>query len=135
YFSHLWLLWFLALAPVLGMLSIYGWRKRRQALALLGNLPALQGMIRRRRGARFVRGACFFVGITVLIVGASGPQWGLQHDPEMAVAGRDLVVVLDLSRSMLAEQPNRQERARRALRALADSLQIHGGHRVALVVF
>src|SRR5712692_8088786 len=134
-FSHPLVLWFLVLVPVLGMLSIYGWHSRRRALALLGNLPALHGMIRRRRGARFVRGAFFFLGIVVLIVGAAGPQWGLQHDPESAVSGRDLVVVLDLSRSMLAEQPSRQERARRALRDLADTLQVHGGHRVALVVF
>jgi Ca-activated chloride channel family protein len=134
-FSHSWLLWFLPLVPVLGILSIYGWRQRRRALALLGNVPAIQAIMRRQRGRRFLRGACFFLGIVVVIVGAAGPQWGLQHDPETAVAGRDLVVVLDLSRSMLAEQPSRQERARRALRDLADTLQLHGGHRVALVVF
>jgi Ca-activated chloride channel family protein len=134
-FSHPWLLWFLALVPVLALLSIHSWRTRRRALALLGNVPALQSMIHRRRGARFRRGACFFAGIVLLIVGAAGPHWGLQHDPEAAVAGRDLIVVLDLSRSMLAEQPSRQERARRALRDLADELERHGGHRVALVVF
>jgi Ca-activated chloride channel family protein len=134
-FSHPWLLWFLVLVPVLGILSLYSRRQRRRALAALGNLPALQSMIRRRRGARYLRGACYFLGIVVLIVGAAGPQWGLQHDPEAAVAGRDLVVVLDVSRSMLAEQPSRQERARRALHDLADTLQRHGGHRIALVVF
>src|SRR5262249_51625190 len=116
-------------------LSFYGWRQRRRALALVGNLPALVGLIRRRRGARLLRGSCFFLGIVLLIVGAAGPQWGHEHDPEGAGAGRDLVGVIDLSRSMLAEQPSRQERARRALRDLADTLQLHGGHRVALVVF
>src|SRR5262245_43981492 len=95
--SHSWLLWFLVLLPVLGMFSLYARRQRGRALAQLGNLPALQVMVRRRRGARFLRSACYSLGIVVLIVGAAGPQWGLQHDGETAVAGRDLVVVLDLS--------------------------------------
>jgi Ca-activated chloride channel family protein len=50
-------------------------------------------------------------------------------------SGRDVVVVLDLSRSMLAEQPSRQDRALRMLRDLADSFRQRGGNRVALVVF
>jgi Ca-activated chloride channel family protein len=49
--------------------------------------------------------------------------------------GRDLVVVLDLSRSMLAEQPSRLNRARAALADLVKGLKERGGHRVALVVF
>jgi Ca-activated chloride channel family protein len=36
---------------------------------------------------------------------------------------------------MLAEQPSRQERARRALLDLADALEKRGGHRIGLVVF
>src|SRR5262249_57041129 len=47
----------------------------------------------------------------------------------------DVVIVLDLSRSMLAEQPSRQELARRGINDLAEMFKRRGGYRVALVVF
>jgi Ca-activated chloride channel family protein len=68
-----------------------------------------------------------------LIVGIAGPQWGSAELP--TAPGRDIVIVLDLSRSMLAEQPSRQERAVKALQDLADTVRKRGGHRLALVVF
>jgi Ca-activated chloride channel family protein len=75
-------------------------------------------------------------GLILLVLGIAGPQWGRRPlRAEELAPGRDLVVVLDLSRSMLAEQPSRQERALAALGDLADALQARGGHRVALVVF
>src|SRR5204863_5466024 len=49
--------------------------------------------------------------------------------------GRDLVVVLDTSRSMFAESPTRLERARAMLLDLAGQLRQRGGNRVGLVVF
>src|SRR5262249_58131955 len=51
--------------------------------------------------------------------------------------GRDLVVVLDLSRSMLARDvlPSRLERAGQALDDLSRAVERRGGHRLALVVF
>ncbi len=81
-----------------------------------------------------LRRLCGTLGLVLLIVGVAGPQWGREPHQQVS-AGRDLVVVLDLSRSMLAEQPSRQKLAREALLGLADSLQKRGGHRVALVVF
>jgi Ca-activated chloride channel family protein len=130
------MLWLLGLVPVLSLMLMWARYRRRQMLARLGNVPALQALVRRRRGAEIVRNGLFLTGISVLIVGLAGPQWGLDRGPEAAAAsGRDLVIVLDLSRSMLAEQPSRQERALRALNDLADTLERHGGHRVGLVVF
>jgi Ca-activated chloride channel family protein len=52
-----------------------------------------------------------------------------------AAAGRDIVVVLDMSRSMLAEQPTRFQRAKAALVDLSHEVQKRGGHRLGLVVF
>jgi Ca-activated chloride channel family protein len=129
-------LYLLAILPVLMLLGYLATRKRRQSLARLGSVPAVQALTSARRGRRALRGLCLFAGICVLIVAVAGPQWGRDQGADSAAAsGRDLVLVLDLSRSMLAEQPSRQERALRALRDLADTLQVHGGHRVALVVF
>ena len=50
-------------------------------------------------------------------------------------SGRDLIVVLDCSRSMLAENPSRLRRARTALLDLTRELQRHGGHRLGLIAF
>jgi Ca-activated chloride channel family protein len=56
-------------------------------------------------------------------------------EPEIA-PGRDLVVVLDTSRSMFAEEPSRLARARAALLDLTETLRRRGGgHRLGLVTF
>jgi len=129
-------LYLLALVPVLVVLGLIAARKRRQALARLGNVAAVQALTTARRGRRVLRGLCLLGGIMLLIAGVAGPQWGRDQGADTAaVSGRDLVIVLDLSRSMLAEQPSRQERALRALSDLAKTLEVHGGHRIALMVF
>jgi len=74
------------------------------------------------------------LGFLGMAIGMAGPQWGRDWD-QSAAPGRDLVVVLDCSRSMLAETPRRLERARNALLDLADAVERRGGHRFALVLF
>jgi Ca-activated chloride channel family protein len=126
-------LWLLTLLPVLSLLGMWAWRRRRRALALLGSGLALHRLAAGRRWPHALRGMCLSLGLMALIVGIAGPQWGRDWTP--AAPGRDLVVVLDLSRSMLAEHPSRQVRALKALGDLCDAVQRRGGHRLALVVF
>jgi Ca-activated chloride channel family protein len=134
WFAQPWALWLLAVLPPLTLLAALARWRRRRALLRLGGAFALQAMLAPRRWAGLFQGMCLTLGLTLLVFGVAGPQWG--RDPHHQVSsGRDLVVVLDLSRSMLAEQPSRQKFARDALLGLADSLQKRGGHRVALVVF
>src|SRR5262249_49202497 len=80
-----------------------------------------------------LRGICLSLGIGLLAIGIAGPQWGREW--VQAAAGRDVVVVLDMSRSMLAEQPSRFERAKTALDDLSWAVPRRGGHRLGLVVF
>ncbi|MCI0441228.1 MAG: VWA domain-containing protein, partial [Chloroflexi bacterium] len=79
---------------------------------------------------------CLTLGLTALILGIAGPRWGRDWQ-EQSMPGRDLVVVLDLSRSMLAQDvlPNRVERARQAIQELSHKIEQRGGHRLALVAF
>ena len=51
--------------------------------------------------------------------------------------GRDLIVLLDVSHSMLAEDvaPNRLAQAKTAARSLALAVQRDGGHRLGLLTF
>src|SRR5919202_6075161 len=74
------------------------------------------------------------LGLACLGLGAAGPQWGRDWGEALA-PGRDLVVALDCSRSMLAETPSRLERARAALLDLSRGVRRHGGHRLGLVLF
>ena len=81
-----------------------------------------------------------FVGRLGLILAAAGPRWGKGGDAGVVV-GRDVVVILDLSRSMTAADmadpvhQQRWEAARAGLHDLVDGVQQRGGHRLALVVF
>jgi Ca-activated chloride channel family protein len=133
-FAHPWMLWFLVALPVLIALGAWSARRRWQALARLGDPATVDMQLASRRGWRRLRGLCLLLGFLGLGIGMAGPQWGRDWD-QSAAPGRDLVVVLDCSRSMLAETPSRLERARDALVDLADVIERRGGHRLALVLF
>jgi Ca-activated chloride channel family protein len=64
------------------------------------------------------------------------PQWGAGGQ-ELPLRGRDLIVLLDVSHSMLAEDvaPNRLAQAKTAARSLAEAVQRDGGHRLGLLTF
>jgi Ca-activated chloride channel family protein len=131
-------LWLLLALPGLSLLAFFARRRRRRILMRFGRLPALAALTERRAAWRRLRGLCWLIGITALIVGIAGVQWGREPEPTTA-PGRDLVVVLDVSRSMLANDvapaASRQELAKQGLLQLAATLQRRGGNRVALVAF
>jgi Ca-activated chloride channel homolog len=120
--------------PMLGSFLFWGWLRRRQALARFGTMTTLETVLTVRRLPRFIRGLCGFFATLSLLVGAAGPQWGRDWK-QAAAPGRDLIVVIDCSRSMLAESPSRFERARAFAIDLSESIQKRGGHRLGLVVF
>jgi Ca-activated chloride channel family protein len=133
-FAHPGLLWFLLALPLLGALGMWSARRRRQQVGQLGDPMAIEMQLASRRGWGRLRGLCLLLGMLGLGLGMAGPQWGRDWD-QSAAPGRDLVVVLDCSRSMLAETPCRLERARAALLDLANAIEKRGGHRLALILF
>lgn len=110
---------------------------RQRAIAVL---PA-DAVARLRTGPRR-RGWLAPIGLSLawmlLVLGAAGPRWGVGDDGGVAV-GRDVVVVVDLSRSMLAEDmagpPARWQAAVAGVLDLLESLRGRGGHRIAVVLF
>jgi Ca-activated chloride channel family protein len=123
----------LGVLPVLALLGYWARWRRRAALLRLGSAPLLGVPLVRRDRMGSLRAVCLSLGIVLLVVGAAGPQWG--RDWIQAATGRDVVVVLDMSRSMAAEQPSRFERAKTALEDFSWDVQRRGGHRLGLVVF
>lgn len=133
------LLW-IALAPT--ALAILGWAVRketRRALAAVGSPGAVAALMVGRRRSSFWGRMLLGFSWSLLALGAAGPRWGTGGESGVAV-GRDVAIVLDLSRSMLvddmAETPNQRWKAGvRAAEDLVESLRARGGHRAALIVF
>jgi Ca-activated chloride channel homolog len=129
--AKLGLLW---LIPVLGAVLAYAAVSRRRALSRLIE-AGLQHRNRiqispLRRGGK---AALVLFAVSLMAAGMARPGWKLK--PQTVEShGRDLIFVLDVSRSMLAEDlaPNRLGRAKLAIR---DCLERLNGDRVALVVF
>ena len=136
WFSHPLALHAFWLVPVLAVLTILARRRRQGALGKLGPLIAVRLAATRATWTGIARAACGGLAFLALIFAAAGPRWGRGRE-EGLVSGRDLVIVLDLSRSMLTRDvlPDRAEHAKRALLDLADTIEQRGGHRLGLVVF
>jgi Ca-activated chloride channel family protein len=127
--------WYLLLAgPVLFLFFIFSASWKNRALSRFAEasfLPKLApGISYRKLGLKFMilRLAVFFATVAVI-----NPQVGTSLK-EAQYEGIDIVVGLDISLSMLAEdiQPNRLTRAKMALTQLVDKLK---GDRIGLVVF
>ena len=74
-----------------------------------------------------------WLGLAFGVVALARPQWGRVEEPVFDQS-REIVIALDLSRSMLASdvRPSRLERARLLIQGLLDGLR---GERVGLVLF
>ncbi len=129
--ASLWLLWLL---PLLGSLYWIAARKRRAALARFADEELMEHLVPQPSAMRSaLRPLLVSLALICIVVAAAGPRWGFQWE-EVHRRGVDIVVALDLSRSMLAEdaRPNRLTVAKREIRDLLDLLQ---GDRIALVAF
>jgi Ca-activated chloride channel homolog len=109
-------------------------RRRRQAMARFADpelLGRLTGDIRMRGGG--IGSFCLVTGMILLILALAGPRWG-SHYQEVTRKGVDILIALDVSRSMLVQdvEPDRLERARREI---ADFIQVVQGDRMGLVAF
>jgi Ca-activated chloride channel family protein len=126
--------WTLAVLPLLATLFVNAERRRRVALDRLLAVrlqPRLAGSVsttKRRWGF-----ALFLLGIALTTLALARPQWGFSWQ-ERKQRGRDILIAMDTSRSMLATdlQPNRLTRAKLAAQ---DLLGLLDGDRVGLIAF
>ena len=132
-FVNPWMLVLVLLVPVAG--AFWTFLRARSEARLRGLVaPALQGRLLPRGPRTFVIQAMLLLsGLALCLFAAARPQWG--HSTQVVAAkSRNVVVALDVSRSMLAAdvRPNRLERAKADIADLVDSLE---GDRCALVAF
>ena len=125
YPAYLLILWLL---PVIGIVLWWKRHRYRSAARLFRGEAAP-----RRPERRFVAQSLLcLAGAGLLVVAAARPQWGTQH-VTVTETTRNLLVLLDVSRSMLSEDnhPNRLGRACADLLDLVDSLE---GDRCGIMV-
>ncbi|MGL6095316.1 MAG: vWA domain-containing protein [Fimbriiglobus sp.] len=132
------LVWLALLPGVLAILRIVANRRKRAALAKIGSPTAVSGLLTGPRSGNRLTAVAIALAWPLAILGAAGPRWGDGGDDGVAV-GRDVVLVLDLSRSLLADDcanpPSRWETAVAGGLDLVETLRLRGGHRVAVVAF
>jgi Ca-activated chloride channel family protein len=129
--------WLSVVAAGIAILMDVGRIRRRRALERLAIPPAVNPLVMVSRVRQGVKTALLAVAAALLAVVAVGPQWGKAEEQTQAASGRDVLFVLDVIRSMLAEdaKPNRLARARADIQDLATYLEQQGGYRVGLIAF
>lgn len=128
----LWLL--LVLPPLLVCFFWWAWRERQRLMTEFIQARLLPGLISGvSPGRQKFRYACLVFAIASLIVALARPQWGFSWE-ETKMRGLDIVVAIDTSKSMLAEDivPNRLARAKLAA---IDLMQQAKSDRLGLVAF
>lgn len=124
---------FAALVPVFALVWALLRARREKSLERLVAV-SLRGRLMPRGADMWGLQAWLIVaGLFLSLFSASRPQWG-KSDEKYVERSRNVVVAIDVSRSMLAEdvRPNRLERAKADVADLIDSLE---GDRCALVAF
>ncbi len=120
--------------PAAALLIYWAQRKQRDALSRLGNSALLQRLTDSvnwsgRRWQAVLRVAA----LSLLFVALARPQWG-SETTEVDQEGLQVIVALDVSQSMLADDlnPNRLERAKLEIADLMKRLE---GDEIGLVLF
>jgi Ca-activated chloride channel family protein len=127
-------LWALLGLPVLAAILVWGTWSWWQRLHKLAAPETAARILTVSAGTtRTVRAVLIVVAVAFMILALARPRWGTSLEP-IETRGVDVLIAVDVSRSMLAEdvRPNRLALARAAAGELADRL---GGDRVGLIAF
>ncbi len=115
-FAHPLLLLLLLLVPAAGLAGAYLRARREKALARLTTRPPNAPLAT-------LQAAFLLSGLALALIAVARPQWGKERE-NLVRRSRNVVVAVDVSRSMLAEdvRPNRLDRAKADVADLIDSL-------------
>ncbi len=128
------LLWAYLLVPALALFFWYASKLRRRAIERFGESELMRRLSANvSHGARRVKSVMIIAILALLVTALARPQFGTRVET-VRREGQDIIVALDLSNSMLAEDiaPNRLEKAKHAVGTLIRGLE---GDRIGLVAF
>ncbi len=133
-FGNIEYLWGLLIIPLLTLFFIWSRIARRRALKKFGQQEILQHLMPfSSKGRPVLKFVILMLALAFIIVGTARPQFGSKLKT-VKREGIELMIALDVSNSMMAEdiQPNRLERAKRAISRLIDRLK---DDKIGLIVF
>lgn len=132
--EHDWALWMLALIPLMLVLWLVVKQWRKSARERFAEDRLMQQLMPRYSASKYRwKFILFLLGFFFLILGIANPQIGTKVE-EVKREGIDLIIALDVSNSMMAQDlsPNRLERAKRAMLQLLEELK---SDRIGIIVF
>lgn len=133
-FANFYYVYFFILLPVLFAFYVYALYRKKLSLKKFGKLglvELLSGSTSRKR--QVLKASLLLLNISFLILALMRPQIGTKLET-VKREGQDIVIALDVSKSMLAEdmKPNRLQKAKHEIAGLIDRFK---GDRVGLVAF
>ena len=132
--AHLWMLNLLWLLPLAAVTLVIQSRKKKRTLEAFADAHLLPRLTAQdHRGRRFIKAMLLLLSLGLMLFALAGPRWG-SHYEEVSQKGVDIMLLIDVSPSMLVEDiaPNRLERARREI---LDFIRVVQGDRLGLIAF
>ena len=133
-FANIEMLWWLITIPVFVIAYIIYTKRKSRQLAEFGDPELMAQLMPDASKSRAIwKFSLMIVALILLIIAAARPQFG-QQEKTVKRQGIEVMVALDISNSMLAEDvaPNRLDRAKQMLSKMIDNMV---DDKVGLVVF
>ena len=133
-FAEPYFFWVMSATCLLIAFYLWAFARRKLALRQFADSALLRELLAKTSPAsQKLKATLLVMAVLLSLVAVLRPQWGFQWE-EVRRKGLDILIALDTSKSMLAEDvlPNRLERSKLAIRDLVKDLQ---GDRVGLVAF
>ena len=133
-FANIEMLWWLITIPVFVITYIVYTKRKQRQLTEFGDPELMAQLMPDASKSRPIwKFGMLIVALILLIVAAARPQYG-QKEKTVKRQGIEVMVALDISNSMLAEDvaPNRLDRAKQMLSKMIDNME---HDKVGLVVF
>jgi len=133
-FGHELMLWGLLFIPLVIILFMLSLRRRKKALEAFGDKELTSYLMPEASvSAHRWKAVLMVTGLSLLIIGTAGPRIGSRLQ-EVEQKGREVIIALDVSNSMLAEdiRPSRIERAKQLISRMVDEMD---NDKIGLIVF
>lgn len=132
--KHPELLFLFALIPLAIGFYIWIWQRRKHILYQLCDFEKLKNIFPNSSNAKsFLRYFLVIASFSMIVLALISPRWGYEW-VEVNTEGTNIIVALDVSKSMLADDisPSRLARAKLEINKLIDKLT---GDRLGLIIF